>query len=183
MRGGNQDAQRGDRGMAVWLSFCCAWALAGTVPFPLSLHRATITAGVGEGFPALAWIWKKVGGGHCGKGLWGVAAGAEVLAPLWPCPLLLDTTFNLNLVFLPAKGGDKRSFSGFFFSLPRWLGCVSPPHSFGRFARSWSGLFKCLSFPLSWPFLFRLSSRVPLALCFMSLAKRGLQFPRSSVFT
>ena len=182
MRGGNQDAQRGDRGMVVWLSFSYAWALAGTVPAPLTAQSCNY-CGMGEGFPTLAWIWKKVGAGHCGEGLGVVAAGAEVLAPLWPCPLLLDTTFNLNLIFLPVKGGDKRSFSGFFFSLPRWLGCVNLPHSFRRFAPSWSGLFKCLSFPLSWPFLFSLSSQVPLALCFMSLAKRGLQFPSSSVFT
>lgn len=31
-----------------------SWALAGTVPSPLTLHRAAVTTGVEEGFPALA---------------------------------------------------------------------------------------------------------------------------------
>lgn len=117
-------------------------------------------------------------------GLWGVWSGAT---GVWVWCLC-------DLAPLPEKYCIWTS--AWYFSLLRvgtrnW--CLPPPsvpvirtcypHSSHGFAASRSGLFKCLSFLTSWPFLFSPSSQVPLVLCFMSLANRGLQFPSSSVFT
>lgn len=187
MRGGNRDAKQGDRGMTLWLGLTWAWALAGTVSFSSRLQRAGITTRRGwgggrNGFPHLPGSWiRQVDSMGKGWGWWPLVLGSQHLCDIALCLLVLP--LNGNLAFLPRKGGDKESVSGFFFfPLPPWLGHGNP-HAFGCFAPSWSGLFKCWSFLSFWPFLFSLRSQVPLVLCFMSLAKRGLQSPSSSVFT
>lgn len=133
-----------------------------------------------DGFPAVLEGSNKEGEQVRGLGKWG-PTDVWVLGDFVTQLFCLEVLhLNLNLVLLSDKGGDKESVSS---SPTPWRWNVLPPHPLCSSAASWSGLFKCLSFPTSWPFLFSPSSQVPLVLCFMSLANRGLQFPSSSVFT